>query len=105
MLIFMRDGYQVVAWYQQEMAFAPMPQNIGICTNLVCVGGIFWQILVLFLMLNGVNENNHCCFKKQKLSHTPFIKDENRFCLLKYHHDCLEGRIFVVTSFDSKQSS
>ena len=46
MLIFMRDGYQVVAWYQQEMAFAPsaLPQNIGICTNLVCVGGIFWQI-------------------------------------------------------------
>ena len=43
-LIFMRDGYQVVAWYQQEMAFAPLPQNIGICTNLVCVGGIFWQI-------------------------------------------------------------
>lgn len=60
----MRDGYQVVvAWKQQEMAFAPLPQNIGICTNLVCVGGTFWQILVLFLMLNGVNENNHCCCK------------------------------------------
>ena len=46
MLIFMRDGYQVVAWYQQEMAFAPMPQNIGICTNLVCIS--WWHILANF---------------------------------------------------------
>ena len=73
MLIFMRDGYQVVAWYQQEMAFAPLPQNIGICTNLVSVGGTFWQILVLFLMLNGVNENNHCCYKTKIVPH-PFYQ-------------------------------
>ena len=72
MLIFMRDGYQVVAWYQQEMAFAPLPQNIGICTNLVCVGGIFWQILVLFLMLNGVNENNNYCCKNKNCP-TPLL--------------------------------
>ena len=74
MLIFMRDGYQVVAWYQQEMAFAPLLYHriLAYVQIWYVLVAYFGKFLVLFLMLNGVNENNHCCCKNKNCP-TPLL--------------------------------